>query len=144
MASLKIDKTLLDALGGEALRSERLRMNYDLRNTPGDLSQRMLNALEPGTVLPVHRHLSSSETIVILRGRLREYFYDGEGKEVTESFLLEAGGPIFGLNIPLGQWHSLEALESGTVILESKDGAWHPSTPEELSPYPPAMSGGEQ
>ena len=135
MSAVKIDEALLDKVGGEAIRSERLRMNYDLRNTPEDNSQRMLNALEMGTVLPIHRHMHTSETIVILRGHLREDFYD-DGGRLTESFDLRPGGPLFGLNIPVGQWHSFEVLEGGTVIMEAKDGKWAPLTPEELFPGP--------
>ena len=92
-------------------------MNLDLRNSPEDGSQRMLNALEPGTVLPIHRHRASSETVVCFRGHLREVFYNDAG-EVTEVIDLVPGGDCVAVNIPLGQWHSVEVLESGTVILE--------------------------
>ena len=120
-----IDQTILDDLTAQAKASPRLRMNMDLRNSPADGSQRMLNALEPGTPLPIHRHMKSSETVVCLRGHLREIFYDDSGV-VTEVFDLAPGGPCVGLCIPLGQWHGVEVLESGTVILECKDGAYEP------------------
>ena len=123
----------MDCLSAEAKASPRLRVNYDLRNSAEDQSQRMLNALEPGTVMPIHRHRFSSETQVLLRGSLREDFYDDAGR-VTESFLLQAGGPQFGLQIPKGQWHSLECLSPGTVILESKDGPYVPLAPVDLWP----------
>ena len=90
-------------------------MNLDLRNSDADSSQRMLNAIEPGSVVPVHRHRSTSETVVMLRGRVVEAACD-----------LADGGPVCALNIPAGQWHTLRALESGTVILEMKDGAYEP------------------
>ncbi len=103
----------------------------DLRNGPEDGSQRMLNAIEPGSPLPVHRHRQSSETVVCLRGRLVEDFYDQEGN-LTESIELAPGGPSVALNIPKGQWHTARALESGTVIMECKDGAYEPLGPEDL------------
>lgn len=126
-----IDKALLDELTEEAKTSPRLRMNRDLRNSSYDQSQRMLNAIEPGSELPVHRHMFSSETVVILRGHLRETFYD-PGKRVTAVYDLVAGGDVVALNIPLGQWHRAEAMESGTVIIEMKDGPYVPTGPEDI------------
>ena len=120
-----IDSLLLDKLTAKAKESPRLRMNMDLRNSDGDSSQRMLNAIEPGSVVPVHRHRKTSETVVVLRGRVVEEYYSSEGA-LEASYELAAGGPICALNIPAGQWHTLRALESGTVILEMKDGAYEP------------------
>ena len=120
-----VDKNIVDSLTAQAKASPRLRMNMDLRNSPSDGSQRMLNALEPGTLLPIHRHMKSSETVVCLRGRLREVFYNDSG-EVTEVIDLAPGSDCVALNIPLGQWHTVEVMESGTVILECKDGAYAP------------------
>ena len=122
---MKIDNRLLDELTAQAQASPRLRMNLDLRNSAEDDSQRMLNALEPGSVVPVHRHRKSSETLVVLRGRVVEEYYSSEGV-VEECIELAAGGPVCALNIPVGQWHTLRSLESGTVILEMKDGAYEP------------------
>ena len=122
---MKITQALLDELTAAAKASPRLRMNLDLRNSPADGAQRMQNALEPGTVLPIHRHRSTSETGVCLRGRLREIFYDDAG-QVTEVIDLAPGGDCAAANIPIGQWHTVESLESGTVILEAKDGAYEP------------------
>ena len=121
----------MDGLTEQAKASPRLRMNMDLRNSAEDQSQRMLNALEPGTPLPIHRHMMSSETVVCLRGHLREVFYNDAG-EVTEVIDLAPNSDCVALNIPLGQWHTVEVLESGTVILECKDGAYRPLTPEEV------------
>jgi len=118
-----LTSALFDELTAQAKASPRLRMNYDLRNTPEDHSQRMLNALEPGTVMPIHRHQHTSETVVVLRGKVRWLYYDDQG-HLTESILVEADGDIRGLSVPIGQWHSLECLESGSVILETKDGVW--------------------
>ena len=126
-----IDSLLLDKLTALAKASPRLRMNYDLRNSPEDQSQRMLNALEPGTVLPIHRHRNSSETVAILRGRAVQWLYDEEGK-VVEKVLLEVGGDIPAMNVEKGQWHRLECLESGTVIVEFKDGAYEPLVAEDM------------
>ena len=123
---MTITQQLLDNLTAQAKASPRLRMNYDLRNSPEDQSQRMLNAMEPGTVLPIHRHQKSSETVICLRGHLREIFYDELDRIVTDVFDLTPNGPTYGLNIPAGQWHSLEVLDSGTVILECKDCPYEP------------------
>ena len=124
-----ITQDILDSLTKQAKASPRLRMNMDLRNSSEDQSQRMLNAIEPGTVMPIHRHRSSSETVVCLRGHFVEYFYDEEGN-MTDTFDMVPGGLI--INIPIGQWHSLKSLESGTVLLECKDGAWEPMSPEDV------------
>ena len=141
---MKIDNILLDKLTAQAKESPRLRMNLDLRNSDADSSQRMLNAIEPGAVVPVHRHQKTSETVVVLRGCVVEEYYDDAGV-LVESFVLGdchvADAPrndvlefaprndvpvACAQNIPAGQWHTLRALESGTVILEMKDGAYEP------------------
>ena len=90
----------------------------DLRNSPEDGSQRMLNALEPGTVMPIHWHHASSETVVILRGKIRWIFYDEDGQE-TERVVLDANGEPRMLNVEKDRWHSLECLTSGAVLYES-------------------------
>lgn len=128
---MKITKELLDELTAQAKASPRLRMNRDLRNSPEDKSQRMLNALEPGTLLPIHRHRKSSETVVCLRGHLQEIYYN-ENREVTEVIDLAPGGDCVALSIPIGQWHSVDVLESGTVILEMKDGGYEPLGEEDI------------
>ena len=128
---MKITQVLLDDLTAQAKASPRLRMNLDLRNSPEDGSQRMLNAIEPGSPLPIHRHRKSSETVVCLRGRLVEEFYDEDGR-FREEIELAPGGPVVALNIPAGQWHTVRALESGTVIMEVKDGPYEPTGPEDV------------
>ena len=128
---MKITQSLLDELTARAKASPRLRMNLDLRNSAEDKSQRMLNAIEPGSPLPIHRHTKSSEAVVCLRGRLVEEFYDDLEMICTESIELSPNGPIVALNIPIGQWHTVRSLESGTVILECKDGAYEPLGPED-------------
>ena len=129
---MKITQALLDNLTRQAKESPRLRMNYDLRNSGDDQSQRMLNAIEPGSPLPIHRHRKSSETVVCLRGRLVEEYYDDLERMCTETVELSPGGPVVALNIPAGQWHTARALESGTVILEMKDGPYEPIGPEDI------------
>ena len=126
-----IDKAVLDNLTAQAQASPRLRMNLDLRNSAEDTSQRMLNAIEPGSVVPVHRHRKSSETLVVLRGRVVEEYYSSEGV-VEECIELAAGGSVCALNIPAGQWHTLRSLESGTVILEMKDGTYEEMKDEDV------------
>ena len=138
---MKIDITLLDELTAQAQASPRLRMNMDLRNSAADTSQRMLNAIEPGSVVPIHRHRKTSETVVVLRGRVVEEYYDDAGV-LAESFVLGdchvADAPrndvpmVYALNIPAGQWHTLRSLESGTVIMEMKDGAYEAISPADI------------
>jgi len=124
-----VDKKILDELTAQAKTSPRLRMNYDLRNSEADQSQRMLKALEPGTVLPIHRHLGTSETCVCVRGHFEEYFYDADGR-LTETVDMVPGGVV--LNVEKGQWHSLKCLESGTFLLEAKEKAYALLTEEEI------------
>ena len=126
-----IDKQLLDELSAQAKASPRLRQSYDLRNTPEDNSQRMLNALEPGTVMPIHRHLVSSETVVLLRGKICWRFYDDEGNE-TECVVLDANGDVRCINVEKARWHSLECLAKGSVLMESKYGRYEPLREDEL------------
>ena len=126
LTNMKIDNLLLDKITAEAQKSPRLRMHYDLRNSDADSSQRMLNAIEPGSVVPIHRHQKTSETVVVLRGRVVEEYYDDLERRCTATYDLAVGGPICALNIPAGQWHTLRALDPGTVILEMKDGPYEP------------------
>ena len=123
---MKITQALLDELTVKAKASPRLRMNYDLRNSSKDSSQRMLNAIEPGSPLPIHRHQKTSETVVCLRGRLVEEYYDELERICTNRIELSPNGPVVAVNIPAGQWHTVHALESGTVILEMKNGKYEP------------------
>lgn len=128
----KITQGLLDNLTAQAKVSPRLRMNYDLRNSDADQSQRMLNAIEPGSPLPIHRHRETSETVVCLRGRLIWEYYDNLERICTETIELSPNGPVVALNVPAGQWHTVRALESGSVILEMKAGPYEPTSPEDI------------
>ena len=124
-----IDKKVLDELTAQAKVNPRLRANLDLRDFAEDDSQRMLNAIEPGTVLPIHRHKATSETCICIRGHFEEYFYDDEGR-LTETIDMVPGGNV--INIPVGQWHSLRSLESGTVLFEAKNGKYEPLAGDEV------------
>ena len=128
----KITQAILDDLTAKAKASPRLRMNMDLRNSADDKSQRMLNAIEPGSPMPIHRHQKTSETVVCLRGKLVWEFYDELERICTETIELSPNGPIVALNVPLGQWHTVKALESGSVILECKDGPYEPLGEEDI------------
>ena len=130
--TVKITQALLDSLTEQAKASPRLRMNMDLRNSTDDKSQRMLNAIEPGSPMPIHRHQKTSETVVCLRGRLVEEFYDELERICTESIELTPNGPNYAVNVPAGQWHKVWAKESGTVLLETKNGVWEPLGEEDV------------
>ena len=121
---MKITQVMLNSLTEQAKASERLRMNLDLRNSDTDGSQRMLNAIEPGSILPIHRHQKTSETMVCLRGKLRVEYYDELERICTDSFIIEPGGSNVAVSIPIGVWHTVHALESGTCILEMKNGGY--------------------
>ena len=123
---VRIDSAILDSLTEQAKGSDRLRMSFDLRNSESDASQRMLNAVEPGSVIPIHRHLKTSETMVVLRGRVVVELYDELERICSAAYEVYPGGNIYALNIPSGTWHTLRACERGTVILEMKDGAYEP------------------
>ena len=126
-----INKNLLDQVSEQAKASPRLRMNYNFHQSLEDKCHRFLNAVEPGTVMPIHRHLASSETVIIIRGRIRWLFYD-EQVRITESTELWSDGDVRMLNVEKGRWHSLECLESGSVLFESKDGPYHPLEEDEV------------
>lgn len=129
---MRITQAILDDLTEQAKASPRLRMNLDLRNSADDQSQRMLNAIEPESPLPIHRHQKTSETVVCIRGRLVEEYYDELERICTESIELSPNGPVVAVNIPAGQWHTVRALESGTVIMEVKDGPYEPIGSEDI------------
>ena len=126
-----IDKTLLDSLTEKAKASPRLRVNFDLRDTPDDASQRMLNAIEPGTVISVHRHTLTSEEVIVLRGKAQEVFFDDSGREI-DSWVMVPGGDTPAIHVPMGQYHTCRSLESGTVIIEFKNTKYSPEGTEEL------------
>lgn len=126
-----ITEDLLNSLSQQAKESPRLRVAYDLRTTPSDNSQRILNAMEQGTELPIHRHMKSSESMAVLRGSVRQNFFNENG-ELIESYIVKAGSSLAFVQIPLGAWHKAECLEPGTIIFEAKDGAYEPLAPEDI------------
>lgn len=126
-----IDQKLMDELSAQAKANPRLRQSYDLRTTPDDQSQRMLNALEPGTIMPIHRHRGSTETIVCLRGKVVQHYYNEKGEKIA-SYELAPNTAQVAMSVPVAQWHALESLEKGSVILECKDGAYEPLSEEDI------------
>jgi cupin fold WbuC family metalloprotein len=126
-----INNNLLNDVSAQAKENPRLRMNFNLHHTLDAKAQRLLNALEPGTELPVHRHTETAETYILLRGKIRVLFYDGN-KELTETFDLNPLAGEYGIHIPKGQWHTLEVIESGTVIFEVKDGPYRPLSENDI------------
>ena len=127
-----INNIVLNNLSDQAKANPRLRQSLDLRNIDADKSQRMLNAIEPGSEMPIHRHKYTSETVVCLRGRLVEEFYDDLERRCTDYIELSPQGPIVAVNVPAGQWHTVRALESGSVLLECKDGKYELIGPEDI------------
>lgn len=127
-----IDTTLLEKLSSQAVNNPRLRMNYNFHDDPDAPAQRLLNALEPGTVVPVHRHPHTSETYVILKGKVQVKVFASDGT-TQETTILEANSKQFGVHIPAGNWHGLNVLES-SVIFEVKDGPYTPISPENILP----------
>lgn len=124
------NQEFLNSLSEEAKKNPRLRLNYDLRNSEADTSQRMLNALSPGTKIPIHRHPNTTEVMMVVRGSVREYFYNVDGL-LIETFLLEAGKDCL-ISIPAGQFHNLECLEENTIIFEAKDGSYAPTSHKDI------------
>lgn len=118
-----INEKLLDEVTEKAKASERLRMNYNLHDSLDAKAQRLLNALEPGTILPIHRHSETAETYIVIRGSIKVLFYNNE-KKIIATFDINPLINEYGIHIPEGQWHTLEVLESGTVIFEVKDGPY--------------------
>lgn len=134
-----ITEELLDSVTSRAIENSRLRMNYNFHTSMDEPIHRMLNALEPGTYLPPHRHSDKEETYLVLRGSLWVFFYDELGN-VTEKVRLNPSEGNYGLEIPPGTWHSIIVLESGTVIFELKKGPYQPLSPEDVASWAPASS----
>lgn len=122
---MNLTQQLFNAVLSQAREKPRLRMGCDFRTSADDGSKRMLNALEPGTIMFIHCHQNTSEAMIMARGSLKEYLYDAQGN-LSDTILCAAGSDCVGINIPPSQWHSLECLESGTVIFEAKDRPYQP------------------
>lgn len=134
-----ISEELLNKVTREAQENPRLRMNYNFHESLDAPVHRLLNALEPGTYLPPHRHVDKEETYVVLRGSLLAFSYDDSGN-VTEKICLNPSIGYYGLEIPAGTWHSILVLESGTVIFEIKRGPYQPISPEDIASWAPDSS----
>lgn len=119
-----INDELLNKVIDEAKNNERLRMNYNLHDSLDAKAQRLLNALEPGTQLPIHRHQSTAETYILLKGAIDVMFYD-ENKTEINRFQLNPLKGNYGVHIPKGQWHTLD-VKISSVIFEVKDGPYRP------------------
>lgn len=134
-----IDERLLNETQAKALRSPRLRMNYNFHERLDDPINRLLNAMEPGTYLRPHRHLNPAkdEMFLLLRGRVAVFLFDEEG-HITEKVVLDPKAGVYGAEIKAGRWHGLLVLESGSVIYEVKQGPYVPLTPDNLAPWSPA------
>lgn len=130
-----IDKCLLDKVTEQAKSSPRLRMNYNFHQSLDDKCHRMLNAVEPGTDVPIHRHPTKDESFVVLRGRVKVSTYNDDGS-VIESVVLCAEEGRYGVDIPKGVWHNLESLESGSCIFECKEGPFVPHEAEGILELP--------
>lgn len=135
---MDFDKDFLGRLFEQAIESPRLRQSFDLRTSSSDSSQRILNALFPGTVVPIHRHLNTSETVVCLCGKMDEVIYEesDSNKEVpslreVQRIRLCPTEARYGCQVPMGAWHTVEVIEP-SVIFEAKDGAYAPVTSEEV------------
>lgn len=126
-----INEQLLNKVTVQAKANERLRMNFNLHDNLEAKTQRLLNALEPRTILSIHRHPHTAETYIVLRGSIKVLFYN-DGKILTEEFLIDPKLNEYGIHIPAGQWHTLEVLESDTVIFEVKDGPYTPLGEEDI------------
>lgn len=125
-----IDNCFLDQLTKRAQGTPRFRMHYDLRDSSEDESQRMLNAIEPGAVIPVHRHTMTSEDVIVIRGRACEVFFDDTGN-VTGQWVLTPGGETSAIHVPAGQYHTCRSLETGTVVIEFKNTKYDPDSTED-------------
>ena len=126
-----LDKELLDTITAQAQESPRLRMNYNLHDSLEAKAQRLFNALEPGTVLPIHRHRHTAETYILVRGKMKVEYYN-HNKELTDTEILDPAEGKYGLHVPAGQWHTVIPLESGTMVFEVKDGPYMPFQPEDV------------
>ena len=139
-----ISQELLNEISGEAKAASRLRKNLNFHQRDESLCHRFLNAMEPDSYIPPHRHLDpeKDETMILLRGRLGVVFFDERGK-VVQAAILSPGGDAVGVNIPHGEFHTLVSLESGTVFFESKAGPYRALTDEERAPWAPGEGSDE-
>lgn len=120
-----LKEEVIEFVSTQAKESSRLRMNYNLHESFEDSVQRMFNAIEPGSVIPIARHPYSNETLILLRGKLRVLIYS-DNKEIVEDVILDKEIGNIGYHIPKMTWHCVESLESGTVLFETREGPYIP------------------
>lgn len=130
-----IDESLLNIVSTDAKKSLRLRMNYNFHLSLEDKCHRMLNAVEPGTDVPIHRHPTKDESFVILRGKVKVSTYNDDGS-VKESVILSQEEGHYGVDIPKNVWHNLESIEPDSVIFECKEGPFVPHEQEGILELP--------
>ena len=128
---MEIGIDLINKLHKEACESDRLRVNYDLRSPDDEISLRLLTVMEPGTIVPIHRHRESDEFFVIISGRIKEIFYNDDGS-IKGTYLVSVGGDICSMIIKKGQWHSVEVMEPCSAIIECRRGPYVPISPEDM------------
>lgn len=126
-----LQQTILNETIQKASESPRLRMNYNIHESFEDSVQRMFNALEPGTIVPIARHPYSSETLIMLRGKLRVLIYD-DNKNIIEDVIIAPNSDNIGYHIPKGTWHKVESLEHGTICFETREGPYVPVAEEDI------------
>ena len=126
-----INTQLLDNVSSSAKKSERLRMNYNLHESLDSKVQRLLNAMEPGTIIPIQRHKNSAETLMVVRGKMKVELYD-DNKNILESEILSSEEGKYGVHIPAGVWHCVEIMEPNTVIFEVKEGPYTPLSKDDI------------
>ena len=134
-----LDSALLAPVIDAARQSPRLRKNLNLHQSTEEPAQRFFNAMEPDSYVPPHRHFQpgKEETLIVVRGSLGVFEFDDAGG-VTRAARIAAGGEAFGIHVPLGVWHSIVALEPGSVFIEVKGGPYIPFVPEDFAPWAPA------
>lgn len=128
---MKLTKSQIYTVSRQAMESHRLRMNYNLHDSFEDSVQRMFNALEPRTIVPIARHPNSNETLIMLRGKLRVLIYD-DNKNIIEDVIIAPNLENIGYHIPKGTWHKVESLETGTVCFETREGPYAPVAEEDI------------
>jgi len=140
----KIDQDLLDQISEKAKQSGRLRMNYNFHESMDDSIQRMLNALEPDTYLPPHRHLNpdKDEIFIVLRGQVLLLEFNDDG-DIISHMIIDPEQGTFGAEVAAGVWHTLITLKPDTVIYEVKQGPFTPISPENIAPWVPKSSSTE-
>lgn len=126
-----LTQDIINKVSAQAKESPRLRMNYNLHESFEDSVQRMFNAIEPDSIIPIARHKSCSETLILMQGRLRLLIYD-DRKQILEEVVLDREFGNIGYHIPKGVWHKVESLETGTVLFETREGPYEPVKPEDI------------